>query len=196
MTVFCIGGTGFVGRHVTRRLARADHDVTLFHRGQTATELPDPVSILHGNRNDPEALRDTLDAAAPDVVLDTIPYTEDQAATLARLCSDRTDRLVVLSSGDVYRQYSGLLGASDVSPDPIPLTEKSPLRSSRYPYRGADTDFPYAHDYDKILVEEQVRAADVPATILRLPKVYGPADGEHHLREDLDRLRGWRKPSF
>jgi len=32
MTLFLIGGTGFIGRHVTRRLAERGHAVTVFHR--------------------------------------------------------------------------------------------------------------------------------------------------------------------
>jgi hypothetical protein len=32
-------------------------------------------------------------------------------------------------------------------------------------------------------VEEQVRAGAIPATIFRLPKVYGPHDDEHHVVE-------------
>jgi len=34
----------------------------------------------------------------------------------------------------------------------------------------------------------------VPATILRLPKVYGPGDGQHHVGEALTRLRAANGP--
>lgn len=190
MTVLLIGGTGFVGRHVTRRLAGDGHAVSVFHRGRTDPDLPASVSATYGTRDDPDALRGALDAVAPDVVVDVIPYTEAQADALVEVAEGRTGRLVVLSSGDVYRQYDGLRGPSDVPPAPVPLTEKAPLRASRHPYRGADTDFAYAHDYDKILVEQRVRAGDLPATILRLPKVYGPHDGQHHVGGALARLRG------
>ena len=112
MTVLLIGGTGFIGRAVTERLVNAGHTVTVFHRGETSPTLPDAVTIRHGDRDDPAALRGALDAAGPDAVLDVIPYTQAQAETLTDLCADRTDRLVALSSGDVYRQYDGLRGAS------------------------------------------------------------------------------------
>jgi len=189
MTLLLIGGTGFIGRTVTQRLVDAGHTVTVFHHGRTTPDLPDAVTNRHGDRDDPEALRDALDATAPDAVLDVIPYTEAQAKTLTILCADRTDRLVVLSSGDVYRQYDGLRGASDEAPTPVPLGEDAPLRSSRYPYRGDDTDFAYAHDYDKIPVEKQARSGEVAATILRLPKAYGPHDGDHYVGRALNRLR-------
>jgi len=201
MTLFLVGGTGFIGRHVTKRLAMAGHTITVFHRGETTPDLPPTVDTARGNRDDTDALRTALDAVAPDVVVDVIPYIEAQAAALMDVCHGRTDRVVVLSSGDVYRQYdslrperseevvSGLRGSSDHPPDPVPMTEDAPLRASRYPYRGAETDFAYAHDYDKILVEEAVRAGAVPATILRLPKVYGPGDGQRHVGEALVRLR-------
>lgn len=189
MPFFLIGGTGFIGRRVTRRLAATDHNVTVFHRGQTAPDLPESVTTVYGDRDDADALRSAIAAASPDVVLDVIPYTETQATALVDACTGHAGRLVVLSSGDVYRQYDGLGGSSDHSPDPVPLAEDAPLRASRYPYRGSGADFAYTHDYDKILVEEVVRAADVPATVLRLPKVYGPGDGQHHLGEALSRLR-------
>lgn len=189
MTVFLIGGTGFIGRHMTRRLVERGHDITVFHRGQTTPDLPDSVTTVHGTRNDVGALRKALDDAAPDIVVDTILYTEAQAEALVSVCAGRTGRLVVLSSGDVYRQFEGLRGASDAPPTPAPLAENAPLRTSRFPYRGTEADFTYAHDYDKILVEERVRAGDVPATLLRLPKVYGPGDSQHHVGGALTRLR-------
>jgi nucleoside-diphosphate-sugar epimerase len=194
MTILVLGGTGFVGRHVTRRLAAAGHTVTVFHRGRTTPDLPASVSRVHGSRDDQAALRDALDAAAPEVVVDAIAYTEAQATQLAALADGRVDRLVALSSGDVYRQYDGLRGASNAPPDPIPLTEDSPLRTSRYPYRGAETDFEYAADYDKILVEERLRGGPVPATILRLPMVYGPGDPQRRVQGALDRVSADDEP--
>lgn len=189
MEVFLIGGTGSTGQHVAQQLVATGHTVTVFHRGQTSADLPDGVTSVHGNRDETTALRTAIDTASPDVVVDAILYTEAQAATLVNVCTGNTDRLVVLSSEDIYRQYDGLRGHSSHSPDPVPLTETAPLRRSWYPYRGSDTDFVYAHDYDKRLVEQQVRAAPVPATVLRLPKVYGPGGTDHHVGHYLDRLQ-------
>jgi uncharacterized protein YbjT (DUF2867 family) len=42
MRVFVLGGTGFVGRHVVRRLHGNGHEVVVFHRGQTRADLPCP----------------------------------------------------------------------------------------------------------------------------------------------------------
>ncbi|HSK40189.1 MAG TPA: NAD-dependent epimerase/dehydratase family protein, partial [Arenibaculum sp.] len=39
MRVLVIGGTGFIGPHVTRELALRGHQVTVFHRGRTAPPL-------------------------------------------------------------------------------------------------------------------------------------------------------------
>lgn len=188
MTLFIIGGTGFVGRFVTRRLADRGHAVMVFHRGQTTLELPASVTTLQGDRDSADNLRQALDLTSPEVVVDLICYTRAQATALAELCSDRTGRLVVISSGDVYRQYDGFRGLSDHPPDPVPLSEGAPRRTSRFPYRDSGADFGYAADYDKILVEDQVRGADIPSTVLRLPKVYGPYDGQNHVGEALARL--------
>lgn len=189
MNVLVIGGTGFIGQHATERIASRDHQVTVFSRGHTSPDLPDSVQFIHGDRDEIDQLRQAVGTVGPDVVLDLIPYTAAQAKALVSACEGQTGRLVVLSSGDVYRQYDGLRGESDDPPDPVPLSEGAPLRTSRFPYRGMDTEFAYADDYDKILVEEHIQSADLSSTILRLPKVYGPGDHEHHVGEALARLR-------
>jgi nucleoside-diphosphate-sugar epimerase len=79
--------------------------------------------------------------------------------------------------------------------DPIPLTEDSPLRSQLYPYRGLSED-PFAHDYDKIPVEQVLmNASNLPATILRLPMVYGACDNWHRLYPYLKRMDD-RRPAI
>ena len=63
-----------------------------------------------------------------------------------------------------------------------PLTESSALRERLYPYRGRRIPGVYDFnwdDYDKILVERAVlNNNDLPATVLRLPMVYGPGARE------------------
>jgi nucleoside-diphosphate-sugar epimerase len=62
------------------------------------------------------------------------------------------------------------------------LKEGSPLRKTLYPYRAqAKSIDDLSYLYEKILVEREVSGqALLPATILRLPKVYGP-DGNRNL---------------
>src|SRR5207302_6431675 len=72
-------------------------------------------------------------------------------------------------------------------PDPVPLTEESPLRERLYPYRDLVDDRAW-HDYDDILVERAVMSElQLPATVLRLPVIYGPED--HHFHRVFAYLR-------
>ncbi len=188
MTVLLLGGTGFIGSRVVRRMHTAGHDITVFHRGETTPDLPAGVRTIHGDRNDLGAYADRLRRAAPDVVIDVIPYIEAHAQGVVDVFAQTGARILALSSSDVYRNYDGWRGASTHAPDPVPLDENAPLRASLYPYRGYDLDFAYTDDYDKIVVERTFRDADLPTTILRLPAVYGPGNDQHRFGRDLQRM--------
>ncbi len=185
MRVLVIGGTGFVGAPVVRRLLDDGHAVAAFHRGESAGG----AETIRGDRRDLTSSREAFRRFSPDVVLDTIAYTEEEGRTLAAVFRGIARRLVVLSSQDVYAAYGRLLRLEAGEPGG-PLSEEAPLRSSRYPYRAMAKPGEMAYDYDKILVEAAVRGgADVPLTILRLPKIYGPGDPQRRLRPYLSRMR-------
>src|SRR5262249_10874259 len=103
MKVFVLGGTGFVGRQVVRRLLLGGHEVVVFHRGQTRADLPPAVRTLHGDRRDLQAFAGEVAGFRPDVVIDGIPYTEQQARDVMRTFRGLAGRVVAVSSGDVYR---------------------------------------------------------------------------------------------
>jgi nucleoside-diphosphate-sugar epimerase len=193
--VLALGATGFIGSHVVRQLIALGHDVTVFHRGQSDTGVPEGASSLIGDRASLEASRRELERLAPDTVLDMILYTEAQARALMREFRSVTDRVVVASSADVYRNYGGLIGQSDAPPDEVPLDENAPLRERLFPYRGNEDLERFAHrdEYDKILAERVVMSdPDLGGTVLRLPAVYGPGDRQHRLRSHLERMDGGR----
>lgn len=194
MRVLAIGATGFIGQQVVSRLVELGHKVAVLHRGTTAGQLPDGVHHIRGNRDHLDDSRVDFESFAPDVVLDAILFTEPQARGLVAACRGMNARIVALSSADVYRNYDGLRGASTEAPDPVPLAEDAPLRRTRYPYRGAALPFEYAHDYEKILVEQVLlNDSELPATVLRLPAVYGPGDTQHRLRPYLQRMADRRQ---
>ncbi len=190
MRILFIGGTGFIGPHVVRRLVEMGHEVTVFHRGESRAELPEGVNEIHGDRRDLASFAAEFRAAAPDVVLDMIAYTEDDARALVSVFTGVARRAVVLSSADVYGAYGRLLRLESGAPAADPLAEDAPVRANLYPYRakaaGPD-DFKY--HYEKILVERAVMSgAELPGTVLRLPAVYGPGDRQHRLFGYLKRM--------
>ena len=190
MRVLVIGGTGFIGTHVIRRLIEARHAVTVFHRGQTGADLPGEVNHILGERSDLASFSQEFSDIEPDTVLDMICYTEQEALTLVSTFQSTNKRLVVASSMDVYRNYGRLLGLEQGAPDSLPMDEDSPLRESRYPHRAiSKSPRDFAATYDKIPVERTVsEAAMLRATILRLPAVYGPGDKYHRTFEYLKRM--------
>jgi nucleoside-diphosphate-sugar epimerase len=195
MRVVVLGGTGFIGPYVVQRLADAGHTVTVVHRGEHERELGDTVRHLHTSRSDLASRVDELGRA--DVALDMFPLTERDACLALDALRGRVDRLVAVSSIDVYRAY-GALNRLEPSalPEP-PITEESPLRTTRYPYRNAATEgeLPtWLRDYDKIPVEERVlQDRDVAGTVCRLCAVYGPGDGQHRLVDIVSRIDDGRR---
>ncbi|MGH9468462.1 MAG: hypothetical protein ACRD1Y_14000 [Terriglobales bacterium] len=188
MRALLIGGTTFLGPWVARALVARGLDVAVYHRGEHESPLLPPVRHFHDARagipvrHIPE---DVCDWAPEIVVHMNARNGEDTAAAVAAFAG-KARRLVLLSSGDVYRAWDIFLGRDPGPALPGALTETSPLRTRLYPYEG--------QEYDKILAEQAARSDPrLPVVVLRLPKIYGP--GSPAPMEDLYAFRehpGWR----
>jgi nucleoside-diphosphate-sugar epimerase len=186
MHVLIIGGTRFMGPHITKNLHAAGHMVTLFHRGQSKMELPEGVAEITGDRDELMQHARQLRQLQPDVVLDMIASTEKQAQHCVEVFASFTRRIVVASSQDVYQSFGRVNRTEDGAVDLSDINEASPLRKHLYPYRNL---LPGEDDYDKILVERvYMSLPELPGTIMRLPAVYGPGDAQHRMFAYLKRM--------
>ncbi|WP_106848676.1 NAD-dependent epimerase/dehydratase family protein [Blastococcus sp. Marseille-P5729] len=169
MRVTVLGGTGFIGRAISRRLLRRGHQVLLVHRGLAEPSELGGAEHLHVNRESLLDVRASLCSFSPDAVVDCYALTRADAAQA--VAAFRGLPAVVLSSQDVYAAWSGFVTDTRVSDGP--LSENAPLRKSRYLYaESAPPGVP--RDYEKLDVEDAWKTYG--ATILRLPMVYGPYD--------------------
>ena len=169
MRVLILGGTGLTGPFTTRYLVDQGHQVTVFHRGQHYADLPSTVNRILGDRHELDRFAGEFERLAPEVVLDMLALTRDDAEMLMRVFRGVAQRVVVPSSIDVYRVYGRLHGTEPGPVDPIPLTEEAPLRE-RLSIHG--------EIYEKRWVEQVVLSdPQLPGTVLRYPMIYGPNDG-------------------
>lgn len=195
MRVVAIGGTGFIGRHVVARLTEAGHEVTVFHRGLTPLSAPQGVKEILGERSTLGRLRDHFRSCLPDVVIDMILGSAAHARATLEAFRGIAHRVVAISSGDVYRAIAVVHRLENGPLEPVPLTEDSRLRTQAQTYSpqalaAARAVFPWVDDeYDKVQVERAISSdPELPATILRLPMVYGPGDPLHRLYPLVKRI--------
>lgn len=189
MRITLLGGSGFIGRHLTRWLLEAGAGVTVIHRGRMSSH-PGARSMI-ADRHDPAALGRALAAAAPSVLVDLTAYTRADMDSLVATLPPSVERLVVLSSGDVYRTYAAFLGQTALDGPIGAQSENAPVRDQLYPYRerARDPDDPM-YQYEKLDVERRARGgAPAPVTILRLPMVYGAEDPQARVSGCVERLR-------
>jgi nucleoside-diphosphate-sugar epimerase len=195
MRVLVIGGTGFIGRFLVPRLLDAGHDVAVVHRPESTAEIARGARGIPCDRRRLAECAPALRDFAPDVVIDLILSSGRQAAELMDVFRGRAGRVVAITSMDVYRAVGIVHGSEEGPLQPLPLTEESALRTRLQTYPPAQLTmlqqlFGWLDDeYDKIPVERAVLGdAELPATVLRLPMVYGPGDRLHRLWPLLKRM--------
>ncbi len=197
MKILMIGGTGFIGGPLTKRLLEEQHDVAVFHRGSLAQVIShENLSFIQGDRKDLLDYQEALRQFEPEVVIDVIAYQVEDAWLLRKVLEPLKPRIILLSSADVYQAYGVLLGDTHELAT-LPITEESPLRDYLYPYRGGvevkEGFDEFLYNYDKILIEQILQASpDLKTTILRLPALYGPGDRQHKLAPYLKRMADQR----
>ena len=194
MKVLIIGGTRFMGPFVAQNLLESGHTVTVFHRGKSPARIPEGVHVHRGDRRELATHGEVLRRLEPDAVVDMVAFTEADALGLIEVFRGVARRTVVISSMDVYRQYDRLRGVDITPSDPLPLTEESPLRDQLFPYRAqAPDEADRLYHNEKILVEQvMLSTPELPATVLRLPAVYGPGDAQHRLFPYVKRMQDGR----
>jgi 2'-hydroxyisoflavone reductase len=177
MRILMVGGTAFVGRHITQAALDAGHDVTLFHRGNTGADLfPQAVHITGDRDQDLSALADRRF----DATIDSCGFFPRQVRSLAAALDGRCGRYVFISSVSAYSaavpwNYSESAPLADVVEDATEITYEN--------YGGL-----------KVACERAARELFGPdTTIVRPTYVIGPYDRSYRFTWWVERLaRGGR----
>ncbi|MBB5873245.1 2'-hydroxyisoflavone reductase [Allocatelliglobosispora scoriae] len=169
MRILIMGGTRFVGRHLTQAALDAGHDVTLFHRGTTGADLFPQATHVLGDRNTD---LDRLAGGSWDATIDVSAYLPRQVASLADALGGRGGHHVLVSSVSVYQ-----------APLPSPFAEDAPLIELADPTVEEVTGETYGGL--KVLCERAATAAHGDRlAIVRPTYVVGPHD-------HLERFTWW-----
>ena len=200
MRALLIGGTGFIGSYLTPELQRLGVEVAVLTRGHSALAGPDDLTRIIGDRKKLRESEAAIRAFAPDVVIDLVLSSGTQARELMGVLRGVTGRVVALSSMDVYRACGVLHMLEDGPLEPVPLTERSALRTKLATYPPEQLSVVQEvygwldEEYDKIPVERAILGdPDLPATILRLPMIYGPGDPLHRIFPLVRRMDDGRR---
>mgnify|MGYP000016118327 CR=1 FL=1 len=168
LRILILGGTRFIGLHMTEYALARGHRLTFFNRGRTATERFKDVERITGDRNDQ---LDGLRSRQWDAVIDNSGYVPRHVRLSARLLRPNVPRYLFISSISVYtdfatprNEYSAVGTLKDESVETVDANSYGPL---------------------KALSENTVRSAyGDDAMILRPGLIVGPDD-------NTDRFTYW-----
>ncbi len=106
-SILILGGTSFVGRHLTEAALAQGHHITLFNRGQSNPELFAGVERLTGDREtDLSALAQAVEQARRwDAVIDVTGYIPRTVRASAALLAKATDHFTYISTISVYADH-------------------------------------------------------------------------------------------
>jgi 2'-hydroxyisoflavone reductase len=99
MRILIVGGTRFVGRHITAAALAAGHEVALLHRGRSGAELFPEATHLLADRNGDLGV---LSGTRWDATIDVSAYLPRQVSALASALAGNGGHYVYISSVSVY----------------------------------------------------------------------------------------------
>ncbi len=168
LRILILGGTRFIGLHMTALALERGHAITFFNRGKTKTDRFPEIERIKGDRN---GEIDGLKDRDWDVVIDNSGYVPRHVKLSAELLAPRVKQYVFVSSISVYPNFS------------VPRDESSPvgkLEDETVEKVDGDTYGPL-----KALCEQAAeRAMPGRTTVIRPGLIVGPDD-------NTDRFTYW-----
>ncbi len=168
MRSLVLGGSTFVGRRLVAQLVDLGHDVAVLNRGRTASELPDSVRRIVGDRTDADSMRQALEGTEWDAVHDVSGFVMvgggSHFAELLDLLDGRTGAYVFVSSVMAYAP-SHLM----------PWTEDLPVRDE------PATTYGGFKAYAEGLVRDRFARTGFPGSVARPAAIYGPDNNIHDM---------------
>lgn len=169
LELLVLGGTRFIGLHMTSLALARGHRVTFFNRGRTQTDRFPEIPRLIGDRN---GSLDALKGRRFDAVIDNSGYTPRQVRSTAEILKATTPHYLFVSSISVY---AGMAQAND---------ESSPV--GRLADESIETVDGSSYGPLKALCERAAQTVygEAGTTILRPGLIVGPDD-------NTDRFTYW-----
>jgi 2'-hydroxyisoflavone reductase len=103
LKILILGGTRFIGLHMTALALERGHTLTFFNRGKTHTDRYPEIERIKGDRN---GEIDGLKDRKWDVVIDNSGYIPKQVRATAELLAPNVKHYVFVSSISVYPDFS------------------------------------------------------------------------------------------
>jgi 2'-hydroxyisoflavone reductase len=162
MRILVLGGTSFVGRAIVDDLLAGGHELTLFSRGKTGTDLFPELERRTGDRDTGDYA--SLADGSWDATVDVTAYVPRHIAEAGDALAGRHGRYVFISTGSVY----------DREQAPTGMTEDTARLA---PERGTEEITGETYGPLKVACEDDVlsRYGD-QASIVRPGIVAGPHD--------------------
>ncbi len=169
MRVLIIGGTKFLGYHLTKALLREGIQVTLFNRGITPDDFGNKVERVTGDRKNYKYFHETFRDAQFDAVVDLIGYDLEDIEVAEKTFRDRIGQYIFISSGQVYLITEN---------DHFPATEEDYFNKLIPCPPGEEADYNYGLKKRQIedFLEQVHRSRKFPSVRFRCPIIHGSHD--------------------
>ncbi|WP_026923893.1 SDR family oxidoreductase [Glycomyces arizonensis] len=156
LKVLFIGGSGIISTSCVHEAVRQGMDVTVLNRGTSKLRrLPDGITRLTADSNDPDSMREAIGDTYYDAVVNWVNFVPDQVRRDIDVFGGRCGQYVFISSASAYQ----------TPPTRMPVVESTPLKNPEWQYSR-----------DKIACEELLvkayRQDDFPMTIVRPSHTY------------------------
>ncbi len=159
MKILVLGGTRFFGPFVVNELLRRGHEVAVVSRS-AGLPLEGPVRLFAGEASDPQVLREAMAEWRPEGLVDMLHHTPEHAAAVVQVSAGEVSRSVHLSCASVY------------GPRPVcPVDESTEVMR----VEAAPPEVAAQVQADEVVLAAATEGR-LPATVVRLPHLYGPRD--------------------